>query len=233
MPTQATGLGHRRRRPAIEADAVRAPRPSPRRCRDPHQPRRHLPLRPPHLPQRLGRDALSGHPGPRDRRHRDRRRRRRHRAQGRRHRRGRLHGRQLHEVRPVPRRLGNLLPRRLRPDLQQPRSPRQDDQQGRLHRPYRRPRPFRLQGAAGHGRRPRRAVAVRRDHDLLAAAPVQRRRRHQGRGRRAWRARPHGGQARRGDGRARHDDHHHAREGRGRAQARRARRHRLDRHGAR
>ena len=172
MPTASQGLGHRRRRPAAEADGVRAPRPAPRRRRDQDHLRRHLPQRPPHLPQRLGRHALSGHPGPRDRRHRDRGRRRRHRAQGRRHGRGRLHGRQLHGVRPVPRRLGSLLPRGLRPDLQQPRPPRRDDQQGRLHRPYRRPRPFRLQGARRHGRQPRRAVAVRRDHDLLAAAPV-------------------------------------------------------------
>ena len=44
--------------------------------------------------------------------------------------------------------------------------------QGRLHRPYRRPRPFRLQGARRHGRQPRRAFALRRDHHLLAASPV-------------------------------------------------------------
>ena len=57
--------------------------------------------------------------------------------------------------------------------------------EGRLHRPYRRPRPFRPEGARRHGRQPRRAVALRRDHDLLAAAPVQCRPDQQGRGGRA------------------------------------------------
>ena len=156
-------------------------------------------------------------------------RRRRDQACRRRHRRGRLHGRQLHGVRPVPRRVGSVLPRGLHPDLQQPRPVTAGRHQGRLFGPYRRARPFRVQGAQGHGRRARRALAVRRDHDLFAAAPIWRRQGHQGGGRRAWRAGPHGGQAGRGDGRARDDDHHHAREGRGCAQAGRARRHRVDR----
>ena len=89
--------------------------------------RRHLPQRPPHLPQRLGRDPLPGDPGPRDRRHRHRDRQRSHPPPRRRHRRGRLHGRQLHGVRPVPRRLGSLLPQGLRPDLQQRRLSRRHD----------------------------------------------------------------------------------------------------------
>ena len=76
------------------------------------------------------------------------------------------------DVRPVPRRLGSVLPQGLRPDLQQPRLSRRHDQQGRLHRPYRRPRPFRPEGPRRHGRQPRRAIAVRRHHHLLAAAPV-------------------------------------------------------------
>ena len=57
---KANGMGHRRRRPAAAADALRTPRASPRRCRDQHHLRRHLPFRPPHLPQRLGRHPLSG-----------------------------------------------------------------------------------------------------------------------------------------------------------------------------
>ena len=75
----------------------------------------------------------------------------------------------------------------------------------------------------------RRAVAVRRDHDLLAAPPVRRRPRQEAGGGRPRRPRPHGREARRGDGRARHDDHDHAEQGRGRARARRGRRDHLDR----
>ena len=136
-------LGHRRARPAAPADGVRAPRASARRRRHQDHLRRDLPQRPAHLPERLGRHALPGHPRPRDRRHRHRDRQRGHPPPRRRHGRGRLHGRQLHGVRPVPRRLGSVLPQGLRPDLQQRRLSRRHDQQGRLHRPYRRPRPFR------------------------------------------------------------------------------------------
>ena len=94
------------------------------------------------------------------------------RHQRRRYGRRRLHGRQLHGMRPVPRRLGSVLPQGLRPDLQQRRLSRWHDHQGRLHRPYRRARPFRPQGPRRHGREPRRAFAVRGHHDLLAAPPV-------------------------------------------------------------
>ena len=121
------GLGHRRSRPAAAADGVRTPRAAARRCRDQDHLRRHLPQRPAHLPQRLGRHALPGDPRPRDRRHRHRGRQRSHPPPRRRHRRGRLHGRQLHGMRPVPRRLGSLLPQGLRPDLQQRRLSRRHD----------------------------------------------------------------------------------------------------------
>ncbi len=109
-----------------------------------------------------GGTPLPGDPRPRDRRHRHRDRRRGHPPPRRRHRRGRLHGRQLHGVRPVPRRLGSLLPQGLRPDLQQRRLSRRHDHQGRLHRPYRRPRPFRAEGA-------RRAWTSARVAPLLCA----------------------------------------------------------------
>ena len=58
------GLGHGRAGPAASPDGVRAPRPAPGRCRDQDHLRGDLPLRPPHLPQRLGRHALSGHSRP-------------------------------------------------------------------------------------------------------------------------------------------------------------------------
>ena len=121
------GLGHRRSRPAASADGVRAARASARRCRDQDHLRRHLPQRPSHLPQRLGRHRLSGNPRPRDRRHGHRDRQRGHPAPRRRHGRRRLHGRQLHGMRPVPRRLGSVLPQGLRPDLQQRRLSRRHD----------------------------------------------------------------------------------------------------------
>ena len=88
---------------------------------------------------------------------------------------------------------------------------------------------FVLKVPDGHGREPDRAFAVRGNHDLFAAAPIQGRRGHQGCRHRARRAWPHGRQTGRGDGRARDHDHDHAGKGRGRPQAWRARRHHLDR----
>ena len=191
------GLGHGRARSAASPDGVRAPGSSARRCRHQDHLRGHLSFRPAHRAQRLGRNALSGHPRSRDRRHGHCDRRRSHASPGRRHGRGRLHGRQLHGMRPVPGRLGSLLPQGLRPDLQQRRLPRRYDQQGRLHRPYRRPRPFLLQGSGRHGREPRRASALRRHHDLFAPSAVQRRSEHEDGRRRPRRPWPHGREARR------------------------------------
>ena len=144
------GLGHRRARPAATPDGVRTSRTATERRLRSRSPRRNLPQRPAHLPQRLGREAairssratesfgtVAGG------------RRRSHAPPRRRHGCGRLHGRQLHGVRPVPRRLGSLLPQGLRPDLQQRRLSRRHDHQGRLHRPYRRPRPFRCKVPEG------------------------------------------------------------------------------------
>ena len=165
-------LGHRRARPAAAADGLRTPRASARRCRDQDHLRRHLPQRPPHLPQRLGRNPLSGDSRPRDRRHRHRDRRRGH---------------------PPPRRrhvaVGCMVDSCMECDqclagwevfcrkgcVQTYNSADYHDgtiSQGRLHRPYRRPRPFLPESARRHGRQPRRAVAVRRHHHLLAAAPI-------------------------------------------------------------
>ena len=50
-------LGHRRAGPAASPDGVRAPRASPERRRDQDHLRRHLPFRPAHRAQRLGRHA--------------------------------------------------------------------------------------------------------------------------------------------------------------------------------
>ena len=64
MPTQAKGWG------TDAADQPLKPMQFERRDLRPddvaiqHHLRRHLPFRPPHLPQRLGRHPLSGHPGP-------------------------------------------------------------------------------------------------------------------------------------------------------------------------
>ena len=62
--------------------------------------------------------------------------------------------------------------------------------------------------------RRRRAAPLRRHHDLLAAPPLGRRPREEGRHRRPRRPRPHGGQARARDGRARRPLHDVGREGR-------------------
>ena len=211
-PTTRQGLGHRRPRPAAEADGVRTPRAPARRCRDQDHLRRHLPQRPPHLPQRLGRHAAirsspamrSSAPSPRSATKSP--------ATGRRHGRGRLHGRQLHGVRPVPGRLGSLLPQGLRPDLQQRRLSRRHDHQGRLHRPYRRPRSFRAARCrtAWTSAASRRCCApgsplTRRSASIMSGPGTK------VGGRRSGRPRPYGRQARRGDGRACHHDHDHAR----------------------
>jgi uncharacterized zinc-type alcohol dehydrogenase-like protein len=169
MPTKPR-VGHRRRRPAAPPMEFerRDLRPNDVAIRSPC---RHLPLRPAHLPQRLGRQPLSGVPG--------------HEIVG-----TSPRSAPSHPHRSATRsrsaawstaawsatsasKAGSVLPQGLRPDLQQQGPPRRHDHQGRLFRPYRRPRPFRLQGARRHGRPPRRAAAVRRHHHLLAAAPVQ------------------------------------------------------------
>ena len=53
----------------------------------------------------------------------------------------------------------------------------------RLQRPYCGARPFRTEGALGHGHQPRGALAVRRNHDLLAAPAISCRSDHQNGGR--------------------------------------------------
>ncbi len=75
-----------------------------------HRVRRHLPLRHPHRPRRLGPPALPARPGPRDRRHRRRGRLRGHQAPGRRPGRRRLHGELLPRVRQLPGGRGAVLP---------------------------------------------------------------------------------------------------------------------------
>ena len=213
-PTDASqGLGHRRRRPAASPDGVRAPRASPRRRRDQDHLRRHLPQRPAHRAATIGAArAIRCIPGHEIVGTRDRDRQRGHPPPRRRHGRGRLHGRQLHGLRPVPCRLGSVLPRRLHADLQQPRPPRREITKGgytdhivvRDHFVLKVPKAW---------TKPRRAVAVRRNHDLFAAAPVQCRPRHQDGGGRSGRAWSHGREDRRRAGRARDDDHHHAEQG--------------------
>ena len=133
-------------------------------------------------PQRLGRDVLPLIPGHEIVGTRHRGRRRSDPSSSRRHRRGRLHGRQLHGVRPVPGGLGGVLPQGLRPDLQQ---------QGLSRR---RPSPravipttsssatiSRCKVPEGMDVSRGRASAVRRNHHLLAASPVERRAGHEGR----------------------------------------------------
>ena len=87
----------------------------PARRPDRDQVRRHLPLRHPHRPRRLGPAALPAGPRPRDRRHRHRGRLRRDQARRRRPGRRRLHGQLLPRVRQLPGRRGAVLPRRERP----------------------------------------------------------------------------------------------------------------------
>ena len=112
-------------------------------------------------------------PGPRDRRHRDRRRRRGHQAQGRRHRRGRQHRRQLHLTATNAWKAGsNSACSGSTLTYNGVDKVDGSDHQGRLFRPYRGARPFRLPDARRHRPGARLAFAVRRDHHLVAAAPI-------------------------------------------------------------
>ena len=103
---------------------------------------------------------------------------------------------------------------------------------GRLQRRDRRRRELRAahprRDSAGHGR----SAAVRGHHHVLAAAALGRRPRQEGRGHRPRRARPHGRQARRRDGRRGHGAQPVAEEDGGRPAARRRRvlRHQRPRH---
>ncbi|SOT42631.1 hypothetical protein F01_420677 [Burkholderia cenocepacia] len=126
----------------------------------------------------------------------------------------------LRELRRRPR---AVLRERLRRHLQRP-GPRDGRHHVRwLFDAARRRRGVRA-ARAGHARPGRRgAAAVRGDHDLLAAAAVERRPRQEGRHRRSRRPRPHGCEAGARDGCARRAVYDVAVEDRGRQAARRAR----------
>ena len=115
----------------------RAPRRRTARRPDRDQVRRHLPLRHPHRPRRLGPADLPAGPRPRDRRHRHRGRLGRDQARRRRPGRRRLHGQLLPRVRQLPGRRGAVLPRREHRHLRR-RRPRRHHHPGRLLHPRRR-----------------------------------------------------------------------------------------------
>ena len=212
------------RRQAARADRHRAPGARSERRPDRHRLLRRLPFGSPHGALRMGRNALSVRPGPRDRRPCQRGRRGGRRVQGRRHGRRRLPGRQLPALPRLRGRARAILRGRLHGDLQLRRPPTRrairsaamrerivvDEKFVLQHPPSR--------GAARRGRAP----ALRRHHHLFAAAPLERRARQEGRHRRHRRARPYGRQARPRDGRP-HRRLHHLREqaaGRARRSAR-------------
>ena len=159
--------------------------------------------------------ALPGDSRPRNRRHGHRRGGQGQEVRGRRHRRRRLHGRLLPHLPVVP---GAGLENYCSGGMVGTYKGVDKNTGGPTYGGYsdvdRGGQALRAPHAEEPRPRRRRAAALRRHHHLLAAAPLEGRQGQQGRRRRPRRPRPHGGQARRRDGRRSHRLHHLARQGR-------------------
>ena len=177
----------------------------------------------------MGRDPVSGHPGARDRRPRDGRGQRRHEVQGRRRGGRRLPRGFVPHLRLLPGGTRELLHQRFRRHLHGRRQAHRRPHVRRLYHRHHRGAGFR----AAHAGQPRprggRPAAVRGHHDLLTAPPLEGGTRSEGRRRGTRRARPHGRQDCRGDGRR--GDRLHDVSGQGRRGARPGRPRRGDQQG--
>ena len=179
---------------------------------DPDPLLRRLPFGPPCRPQRVGGDGLPSRPRARDRRPGDQGRRGGLQVQGGRSRGRRLHGGLVPALRELRRGARAVLRERHDRHLWRRREGDRTADARRLLRADRGRREVRaahLRQArpGGHG-----SPALRRHHDLVAAAALEGRQGEQGRRGGARRARPHGGQARPCPGRARGAVHHLARQ---------------------